>query len=303
MNVPPGSAMQRSGLQVVVAATDFSARSDRAVRRAAALAKAAGARLVLLHVVDDDQPARIVDGECELAETALADAIREHAYLAGLQCTPIVARGVAFDGIVKVAEQQQADLCVIGSHRRAFLKDIFIGTTAERVIRNSSFPVLMANSDPTLCYATSLAPVELSECSSQALRTARRLGLLQQAQLTVLHVYDAAAAGMLNYAGVRPSRRNDYLGKALTEAARDLAVFMKTVDLGGLDHTALVREGSAVAPAIIDVVTHTSPDLVVIGTHGRRGVVRLLLSSVAEEVLRCVQTDVLVVPVKDAAPS
>ncbi|PYF04395.1 nucleotide-binding universal stress UspA family protein [Rhodopseudomonas faecalis] len=303
MNVPPGSAMQRSGLQVVVAATDFSARSDRAVRRAAALAKAAGARLVLLHVVDDDQPARIVDGECELAETALADAIREHAYLAGLQCTPIVARGVAFDGIVKVAEQQQADLCVIGSHRRAFLKDIFIGTTAERVIRNSSFPVLMANSDPAEPYASGLAPVELSDCSAQALTTARRLGLLPPKRLTVLHVYDAAAAGMLNYAGVRPSRRNAYLGDALTEAARDLAVFMKTVDLGDIDRTSLVREGSAVAETIIDVVTTTRPDLVVIGTHGRRGVVRLLLSSVAEEVLRCVHNDVLVVPVKDAAPS
>ena len=303
MHVLTDSQAPVSGLKVVVAATDFSTRSDRAVRRAAALAQQAGARLVLVHVVDDDQPAHIVDAEYDLAETALADAIREHAYLSGIECSAIVARGVAFDSIVKVAAQQQADLCVIGSHRRAFLKDIFIGTTAERVIRNSTVPVLMANADPAEPYASGLAPVELSDCSAQALMTARRLGLLPPKRLTVLHVYDAAAAGMLNYAGVRPSRRNAYLGDALTEAARDLAVFMKSVDLGDLDHTSLVREGSAVAETIIDVVTATRPDLVVIGTHGRRGVVRLLLSSVAEEVLRCVQKDVLVVPVKDAAPS
>lgn len=292
-----------SDLKVVLAATDFSARSDRALRRAAALAKEAGARLVLLHVVDDDQPSRLVDAECELAETALADAIREYGYLSGLQCTAIVARGVVFDGIVKVAEQQRADLCVIGSHRRAFLKDIFIGTTAERVIRNSSFPVLMANADPAQPYATSLAPVEMSDCSAQALRTALRLGLLPRAGLTVLHVYDAAAAGMLNYAGVRPSRRDDYLRDAQAQASLELVSFLRSVDLGGVDPVSLVKEGASVAAAIVEVASATRPDLVVIGTHGRRGVIRLLLSSVAEEVLRCVQKDVLVIPSREAAPT
>jgi nucleotide-binding universal stress UspA family protein len=292
-----------TGLKVVLAATDFSARSDRALRRAAALAKEAGARLVLLHVVDDDQPARMVDAECELAASALTDAIRNHDYLDGLDCVPLVVRGVAFDGIVKVAEQQQVDLCVIGSHRRAFLKDIFIGTTAERVVRNSSVPVLMANADCAQPYATSLAPVELSECSAQALSVARRLGLLLRTHLTVLHVYDAAAAGMLKYAGVGKGGVDNYLLDAKIDAVRELVKFLKTVDLQGIEHVTLVREDSVAASAIIEVATSSRPDLVIMGTHARRGVIRLLLSSVTEEVLRCVQKDVLVVPIRDAAPT
>lgn len=294
------SEITRPDLKVVLVATDFSARSDRAVRRAAAVARAAGARLVLAHAVDDDQPERIVAAECDLAETALVDAIREHAYLTDLCCTPLIVRGTPFAGIVQAAEQERADLCVIGSHRRAFLKDIFVGTTAERVIRNSPVPVLMANIDPALRYANCLAPVDLSDCSLQALKTGRRLGLLTNLRMVILHVYDAAAVGMLSYAGVHKGNVNDYLADARIEAVRDLVRFLGPLDLGDVDYSTIVREGVAQA-AIVDVAAELRPDLVVIGTHGRRGAVRLLLGSVTDEVLRRVNRDILIVPARDAA--
>ncbi|NEW87206.1 universal stress protein [Rhodopseudomonas sp. WA056] len=290
-----------SGLKVVLAATDFSARSDRAVRRAAALARQSGAGLVIAHVVDDDQPEHIVTVEVELAESALADAIREHTYLAGLDCRPLVILGTPFDGIVRAAQQESADLCVVGSHRRLFLRDIFVGTTAERVIRNSTVPVLMANLDPALPYAKSLAPVELTDCSAQALETGRRLGLLQRTKLIVMHVYDAAAAGMLNYAGVDKTSLDDYLVDTRTDAVRDLVRFLEPLRLDDIDYSTVVREGVGLATDIIEAATELRPDLVVIGTHARRGAVRLLLSSVTEEVLRQLQRDILVVPVRDAA--
>ena len=289
------------GLKVVLAATDFSARSDRAVRRAAALARQSGARLVIAHVVDDDQPEHIVAVEVELAVSALADAIREHTYLAGLECTPLVLLGTPFDAIVRAAHQHGADLCVVGSHRRAFLRDIFAGTTAERVIRNSTVPVLMANLDPALPYAKSLAPVDLTDCSAQALETARRLGLLQRTKLIVMHVYDAAAAGMLNYAGVDKTSLDDYLVDTRTDAVRDLVRFLEPLQLDDVDYSTVVKEGAGPATDIIEAATELRPDLVVIGTHARRGAVRLLLSSVTEEVLRRLQRDILVVPVRDAA--
>ncbi|ABD05979.1 UspA [Rhodopseudomonas palustris HaA2] len=289
----------KSALKLVVAATDFSARSDRAVRRAALIARKAGARLVIVHVVDDDQPERIVAAECDLAETALADAIREHAYLTDLNCSPLVVRGTPFDGIVRAAQQMAADLCVIGSHRRAFLRDIFVGTTAERVIRNSSIPVLMANIDAALPHTSCLAPVELSACSARALTVARSLGLLPRTRVAILHVYDAAAAGMLSYAGVHKGKVDDYLAQSRVEAVRDLVRFLEPLDLGEVDYTTLVREG--IAPStIVDVATEMRPDLVVIGTHGRQGAIRMLLGSVTEEVLRRLRQDILVVPVRDA---
>lgn len=289
----------KSGLQLVAVATDFSARSDRAVRRAALIARDAGARLVLVHVVDDDQPERIVAAECDLAETALADAIREHAYLSDLRCSPLVVRGTPFDGIVRAAQQMGADLCVIGSHRRAFLRDIFVGTTAERVIRNSSIPVLMANIDPALRYTSCLAPVELSDCSGRALTVARSLGLMPRTRFAILHVYDAAAAGMLSYAGVHKGNVDDYLAQSRVEAVRDLVRFLEPLDLGDIDYTTLVKEGLAPS-TIVDVATEMRPDLVVIGTHGRQGTIRMLLGSVTEELLRRLRQDILVVPVRDA---
>ncbi len=294
------SEIMRPDLKIVLVVTDFSARSDRAVRRAATIAREAGARLVLTHVVDDDQPERLVAAECDLAETALSDAIREHAYLAGLSCSPLVVCGTPFAGIVQAAEQQGADLCVIGSHRRAFLRDIFVGTTAERVIRNSPVPVLMANIDPALRYANCLAPVDLSKCSLQALRTGRRLGVLTNIRMVILHVYDAAAVGMLSYAGVGKGNVDDYLTDARVEAVRELTRFLGALDLDDVDYSTMVREGVAQA-AIVDVAAELRPDLVVIGTHGRRGAVRLLLGSVTEEVLRRLNRDILIVPARDAA--
>ena len=54
-----------------------------------------------------------------------------------------VVKGYPFDGILRAAEADGADLVVMGSHRKQFLRDIFIGTTIARVIRGGKYPVLM----------------------------------------------------------------------------------------------------------------------------------------------------------------
>jgi nucleotide-binding universal stress UspA family protein len=134
------------------------------------------------------------------------------------------------------------------------------------------------------------------------LSVARRLGLLPLTRMVVLHVYDAEAAGMLTFAGVRQVNVDDYLVETRVKAVRELVRFLDPLDLRDIDYSTLVKEGTA-PTAIIDVATNMRPDLVVIGTHGRRGAVRLLLSSVTEEVLRRLHQDILVVPVRDTPPA
>lgn len=131
----------------IVAATDFSTRSNRAVRQAGLLAKPAEAQLHVVHVVDDDQPEEFVRMESREAERLLSDQLASMTELQGVQVQPKVVTGDPFDGILRAAKEAGADLIVMGSHRKQLLLDIFVGTTIERVIRKGTFPVLMVNKD------------------------------------------------------------------------------------------------------------------------------------------------------------
>lgn len=161
-----------------LAATDFSSRSQRALRRAGRLARELGSELTLVHVVDDDRPARLVELERREAERYLAELIDALAELRGLDCRLAVVTGDAFDGILRAAESSAADLIVMGVHRKQLLRDIFIGTTIERVIRAGRCPVLMVNNEAERPYRRVLAAVDMVEPSVAAIRAGRALGLM-----------------------------------------------------------------------------------------------------------------------------
>lgn len=72
----------------ILAATDFSARAQRAVRRAAFLAQKVDVELTFVHVVDDDQPARIVELERNEAGRILGEQIGSLSELRGIRCHP-----------------------------------------------------------------------------------------------------------------------------------------------------------------------------------------------------------------------
>lgn len=73
-------------MKTLMVATDFSERSDRALRRATLLARQSGAALTLVHVVDDDQPERIVAVERMEAERLLADLVQTVRQTDGIPC-------------------------------------------------------------------------------------------------------------------------------------------------------------------------------------------------------------------------
>ena len=149
----------------ILAATDFSTRSNRAIRQAGLLAQAQDAQLHLLHVVDDDQPEELVGMERREAERVLTEQMSSMSELRGVQCRPMVVTGDPFDGILQAAAEIRADLIVMGSHRKQLLLDIFVGTTIERVIRKGASPVLMVNNEAQRRYEKIVVPLDMSETS------------------------------------------------------------------------------------------------------------------------------------------
>jgi len=281
--------------RTLLVATDFSTRSDRALRRAVLLAKDIDARMRLVHVVDNDQPLRIVKAERLAASEILDEQARSIVSRDGLDCEALIVEGDPFEGITSAADDFRADLVIIGPHRRQALKDVFVGTTAERVVRSSRCPVLMANGVPAGAYRHALVAVDFSPCAADALRAVTDLGIGRSVAVSVVHVFEAPGTSAMMRGSVDADRVADYLEGEQDSASRKLDAFLSSTGMDPIGR--FVRQvDTSVATSVTDAALEASADLIVVGTSGRSGIANLLLGSVAQQVLRSATVDVLAVP-------
>ncbi len=286
-------------MQRIMLATDFSARADRALRRAVLIARAQGAALDLVHVVDDDRPAAIVDQEVAMARGLLDHLAATLMAEDGITASVQVILSDPFAGVVAAAGQGAPDLLVIGPHRRQVLRDVFLGTTAERVIRSVACPVLMVNGPPVGPWRHVLLATDLTDGSRDALRRVATLNLAGEARVTALHVFTAPALRLTAAATLRPQDRARLLDDQHIAARAALAAFMAALGPAGdgLNAAQVVRFAQVpTAHAVLEAATDLAADLIVVATHAKGGVERLFLGSVAAEVLQSAAVDVLAIP-------
>jgi nucleotide-binding universal stress UspA family protein len=142
-----GGAMKK-----IVVATDFSDCARRAEETAAALGRALGAELILLHVAVEAplynegmrglvDPRKVFEAQREWAETTLAARAAE-IRSTGVSAHGVIRSGVAVDEILALAADQRCDLIVIGTHGRGGLSRVFLGSVADRVVRLAPCPVM-----------------------------------------------------------------------------------------------------------------------------------------------------------------
>lgn len=140
----------------ILAPTDFSAPSERAVEAAIYLARAFGARLTLLHVLESDfESAALAYGFrpvlAEYIEKTQQAAVEQldaaAARTPDLDVSILVTRGTASLEIVRIAHDEGCDAIVIGTRGQSALRHMLFGSTAERVLRKSPCPVLAVPDD------------------------------------------------------------------------------------------------------------------------------------------------------------
>lgn len=252
---------------LILAATDLSAHGDRAIARAAALARRCGAALAVVHAAGD-----------ESAATKAGNLIREQlADLPGTAEAAVRVRVGAADAmIVGVAGELGADLVVLGRHAGGGLVDLFRGSTAERVIRGVRGAVLLAQGPAAHAYDRVIVGIDFSAASRHALAVA--VGLLPAAGLTLVH------AGRPDDGG-----RDEAEGWSRREAEAEFKALAERFPAAG--HVIRVGDTRSV---LREAVHAHGADLLVIGTHGRAGLAHALLGSVAEDLLRDPPCDVLV---------
>jgi nucleotide-binding universal stress UspA family protein len=228
-------------------------------------------------------------------ERVLREQIDSMPELRGVEALPMVVTGDPFDGILRASAAVNADLIVMGTHRKHLLLDIFVGTTIERVIRKGSIPVLMVNNEAQRKYENVVAAVDMLASSANALRVALSTGLIGDERATLLHAFLPLAKGKLFIAGADKADIDHYVASERERAMAELAAFLITNDLQGERWSMRLEEGDPME-IISQVVSETHPDLLVMGTHGRSGLLKALIGSVTEEALRSLSVDILAVP-------
>lgn len=271
----------------MLVATDLSIRSDRAVERAAFLAAERKVELTVLHVVDDDIPAPLADQAATAAEAELACVVAGLRQRHGIDAVPLVEFGKPHRKIIEVAERIAAQLLVLGTHREDAAS--FRGTTVDRVIRDGPFPCLVALQRPKEAYRHIVVGVDFSTHARRAVQFA--LDCFPGAGLTLVHAYHMPYRGLI-YAGREVSKGDEM--RITAEVAKEFAAFLAGIQNrpSGLD--CVTEEGSPHVVVRNRIARHAA-DLVIVGTHGRTGISRAILGSVAENLLGNPPCDIAVV--------
>lgn len=137
-----------------------------------------------------------------------------------------------------------------------------------------------------------LCPTDFSDFSERAFDYGLSLARQYNAQLYLLHIVRPVIIGYPEYA--IPDSVNEFYGELREHAEEQLREFAKVHNKGGVHTTVVVEEG-VVTESILDFAQENAVDMIVMGTHGRRGLQRLTLGSVTERVLRKAACPVLAV--------
>lgn len=278
----------------ILVATDFSKRADPALKRGVMLAKACGAHLTIAHVVDNDQPSRIVEA-AQVEASALLDTLKSQYQDDALKLSSVVTCAEPHLGILETAERINADIIIVGSHRRSPLRNTFVGTTAERTIRGSRYPVLVARSDNASPYLRPAVALDLAEADDSPLNGAQHLGLAHMDGMKIIFAFTIADYYYIRQSGLTEDELRRYVQdhqNALLPRRKEACQKLGVEE----DRMLIVHAPFDVADAILDAASKEKVDLLVLGTRRKKAFDRLRLGSVSEAVLRRSEIDVLIVP-------
>lgn len=283
---------------------DRSPLAEQALPLALELAWRAGATLDLvsvhgLYALEDPGAARLPfapaeDAEFRRHEQHYLDLTAER--LAAKHCVVMrtaVVDGLVVDGLLKRQHDKPADLIVMTTHGRGPVSRAFLGSVADELIRQAPVPLLLVRphalaSEPTAPLVTHmLIPLDGSPLAEEVLPPALELANLLEARCTLLRVIESSDAPSV-HTSCRPCAPQE------AEAMAYLESIARRARAGGLRVDTRVATARHVAQSIVEQSQKWPGHVIALATHGRGGLRRMLLGSVADKVIRASTVPVLV---------
>jgi nucleotide-binding universal stress UspA family protein len=290
----------------IIVPIDFSKMSVEAIQIARQLARRFGASIHLAHVRQSNYsgdfvapPFMTYEQEGEQAALKELKKVASECDVSSATCD-VLSGAPPFDEICRLAKTIPADLVVMPTHGRTGLKHVFLGSTAERIVQHSLFPVLVTrgsalqpNNGSRFRIKTILAPVDFSKCSREGLRYAIAFATEFGAKIILVHatylgyIYSCEGTALYDIPGLQ---------KAASQAAqRKMRELVRSLDFGAVEFETAFTDGSPVVDICAFAKDH-DVDLIITSTHGFTGFTHVLIGSIAEQVVRHAPCSVLVVP-------
>jgi nucleotide-binding universal stress UspA family protein len=293
--------------KILLIGSSLDAESDAIVRTGLAWARAEGARVHLVHAFAPQLAASpiigglgrlafpletdtLLAGEQERMRGLLEEQVRRAGVSPDETAGHVVRQGAPHRILGDLAAELGADLIVVGATAGGRIHRL-LGSTADRLIRRATCPVLVVRGELPMPPARVLAPVDLSPLSAEAFRGAmERLSELpgNLPEIEALFVLTPIQRQVSPQFTPEQIDRfaQDELERFVTAHAGDAA----RVDVRCKARVGTVRE------EILAEIEAWRPDLIALGTHGFGGFERLVIGSIATDVLREAPCSVLVVP-------
>lgn len=235
----------------------------------------------------------------DVAKAALDEELQRATALGAKRATAMLASGPAGSMIVGALSERPFDLVVMGTQGRTGIRRLLLGSVAEKVVRHAPCPVLTIRPEGALVpFRNVLVPVDFSASSRYAMELAARMITRDGTGITLLHIVEIPVAyrGQVTLPGMVETldkRGAEVLGGWAAALRAKVDVPVRTEWHIGWP-----------APEVLSVLEQDrSFDLVVVGSHGRTGIRRALIGSVAEKIVRHSPCPVLVAHQPQAAES
>ena len=236
-----------------------------------------------------------IEAQLRLGASATVQEARARVARAGLTVESVVLRGRPAAALVDDARRMAADLMVVGSRGHGTIESMLLGSVSAEVIDHAMTPVLVARRRRIDRVVLAWDGSTSASCAAELLG---RWPIFARSSVRVVSVADLEIPWWPDFPGAgSPELMEVYFASADASRSRhDLLASEMTVKLqaAGLTAEADRREGDA-ATEILAAAQAFKADLILLGTRGRTGVARLVLGSVARNVLHHASSSVLIV--------
>ncbi|MEW6144009.1 MAG: universal stress protein [Thermodesulfobacteriota bacterium] len=296
-------------IKKIIWASDGSAESEEALNYAIFLARCFRSEITGVYVIEMHPRvlydyARDPDSELyswveQVAENHKERLISEAEIsgIHGIAFRTAVLIGDPSEEIVKLARRKKADLIVLGVRGLGLIDKMLVGSTTLKVLRKSGTPILSVRkrgSGSAVEIRNILVPLDVYEKEDSALDLAVDLGQALNANISVLYAYKLYSypAGV---PGGTPGLINDLTEDTLKFASTELSARVEmqrqrlksgVVQTGEPEISTALIEGTNPALGIVEYAKNKNTDLIVINTHGRKGIKKIMMGSVTEKVVQ-----------------
>jgi nucleotide-binding universal stress UspA family protein len=265
----------------IIIPVDFSKYSEYALKTAAMIAKRCDATLHVLHMLElsDSLISNSDSGNKNEMMFLLAlakkkfDSFLDKAYLKDIKVQAVIKQHKVYKEVDKVAEEVNADLIVMGSHGLMAYEGIFAGSNAEKMVRNSSTPVLTVKSEPRgLDLNNVILGTDLTEKSAATYKKAVELFSSLGCSLQLVYI------------------NTPYANFISTEEFKDLR--QTFVEMGGTEKVEFVNAYS-IEEGLLQHATAVKANCIAVSTSARKGLSHFFKGSVSEDVTNHSQLPVM----------